>query len=64
MKVRTDQKAMYENEDYENENENLCIACDGFFMLPEHLEALFEIRRMRLEIDPTGCRPALGEATL
>ena len=55
---------MYENEDDENENENLCIAHEGFFLLPEHLEALFEIRRMRLEIDPTGCRPALGEATL
>jgi len=60
--VRAERNAMYENED--DENENLCIAHEGFFLLPEHLEALLEIRRMRLEIDPTGCRPALGEATL
>jgi len=53
---------MYENEDYENEN--LCIASEGFFLLPQHLEALREIRRMRLEIDPSGCTPALGEATI
>jgi len=62
MKVRTHRKTMYENEDYENEN--LCIASEGLLLLPEHLEALQEIRRMRLEIDPSGCRPALGEATL
>ena len=62
LTVRAERNAMYENEDYENEN--LCIASDGFFMLPEHLEALLEIRRMRLEIDPTGCTPVWGKATL
>jgi len=47
---------MNEHEDYENEN--LCIAYEGFFLLPEHLEGLREIRRMRLEIDPSGRIPA------
>ena len=53
---------MYENEDYENEH--LCVASEGFFLLPEHLEALNEIRRMRLAIDPSGCKPAMGELML
>jgi len=53
---------MSEHEDYENEN--LCIAYEGFFLLPEHLEGLQEIRRMRLEIDPSGCIPALGTETI
>jgi len=60
-KVRTDQ-IMYDNED--DENENLCVACDGFFLLPEHFETLQEIRRRRREIDPSGCVPALGSATI
>ena len=62
MKVRTHRKTMNEYDDHENEN--LCIASEGFFLLPEHLEALREIRRMRLEIDPSGCTPALGATTL
>ena len=55
-------KTMNEHEDYENEN--LCIASEGFLLLPEHLEGLREIRRMRLEIDPSGCIPALGTETI
>ena len=46
---------MDENENYVNEN--LCIPCEGFLLLPEHLEGLQEIRRMRLAIDPSGCMP-------
>jgi len=53
---------MYENED--DENENLCVACDGFFLLPKHFETLQEIRRRRRAIDPSGCIPALGSATV
>jgi hypothetical protein len=53
---------MYEDEGYENES--LCIASEEFFLLPEHLEALQEIRRLRRTIDLSGCKPAFGNETL